>query len=433
MTSILRRTIITGKDIINMSIKESKRLQVIHQAIDKSITQKTAAEILNLSERQIRRLVKGVRQEGAIGVVHKNRGRPSNRRTPEKIKNKIIKLYQKKYHDFGPLLASEKLIELDGIKVSDETLRTWLLEAGLWKKKRKRKKHRQWRQRKECFGQMIQMDGSHHDWLEGRGPELVVMGYIDDATSNVFVRFYDYEGTMPAMDSFKLYIRRYGLPQSVYLDKHSTYKSPKELSSEAELGGHPQPMSQFERALKELGVEVIHANSPQAKGRVERLFGTLQDRPIKEMRLKGIKTKEAANEFVKGYLPGYNKRFRVGAANETDVHMKLERYFDLDEYLCIKKDRTVRNDNTISFEGKLYQIEEKVKTKKVTVEKRLNGSLGVTSAGVKLKSREITERPQKEAEAPKSRVRKAYTPAKDHPWRRASRRSNPASCQSSSQ
>jgi hypothetical protein len=309
-------------------------------------------------------------------------------------------------------------MEMEGIKMSDETLRKWLMEAGLWKKRRKRSSHRQWRARKECLGEMIQIDGSHHDWLESRGPELVLMGYIDDATNNVFGGFYDYEGTIPAFASFKRYVRKYGLPQSVYLDKHTTYKSPRKLTVEEELEGLEKPLSQFERALDELGVEVIHAHSPQAKGRVERLFGTLQDRLVKEMRLMGAKTKEEANEFLKDYLPKYNKRFRVCAANKTDVHVRLPRYFNLESYLCVKTKRTIRNDNTIACNGKLYQIEGKVKVRKITVEERLNGSLHITSNGTSLKYWEITERPKKEAPAKNLKPRKTYIPPKDHPWRR---------------
>ncbi len=278
-----------GKDIIKMSIKELKRLKIIQEAIDRHITQKTASSIIGITERQIRRITKAVRDEGEKGIIHKSRGMASNRRIPDKIRSKVLMLYKKKYPDFGPTLACEKFSEIDDINISTESLRKWLIEAGIWKRRRKRTRHRQWRQRKECFGQMVQMDGSHHDWLEGRGPELVLMGYIDDATSNTFARFYDYEGTIPALDSFKRYIKKYGIPQSVYLDRHTTYKSTKKFTGEEELEGLARAKSQFERALSELGVEVIHAYSPQAKGRIERLFGVLQDRLIKEMRLRGIR------------------------------------------------------------------------------------------------------------------------------------------------
>ena len=245
------------------------------------------------------------------------------------------------------------------------------------------------------------------------------MGYIDDATNNVYARFYGYEGTMPAMDSFRGYVRKYGLPLSVYLDKHTTYKSSRKLTIEEELNGISQPMSQFERALDELGVEVIHAHSPQAKGRVERLFGVFQDRVVKEMRLRGVKTREEANAFLREYLPIYNRRFRVTPANKTDVHIKPERYFNLDQFLCIKTERTVRNDNTIAHNKKLYQIEEKVISRKVTVEERLNGSLRISRGGIGLKYREITERPQKATSPERPRTsRKPNLPARDHPWRK---------------
>jgi hypothetical protein len=316
-------------------------------------------------------------------------------------------------------LAAEKLIECDGIKISDETLRRWLIEAGFWKKRRKRSGFRQWRPRKECFGQMVQMDGSHHDWLEGRGPKLVLMAYIDDATNRVYGRFYDYEGTLPAMDSFKGYVEKYGLPMSVYLDRHTTYKSPRKLTEWDEAEGI-EFLSQFERALKELGVEVIHALSPQAKGRIERLFGVLQDRLVKEMRLRGIKTKEEANAFLEEYLPRYDKRFGVCPANETDAHVKLPRHVDLDRYLCIKTERTLRKDNTIALDGRLYQIEERG-GKKVVVEERLDGSMLMFSNGTSLTYKELTERPQKEV-IPKTDARKfnrSQKPSKDHPWKKS--------------
>ncbi len=408
-----------GKDIIRMSLREVRRLKAVHEIRKGHITQKAAALMLYLSERQVRRLVRAVKKEGDLGVVHKSRGRRSNRKKPDKMRFKVLSLYCKRYKGFGPTLASEKLLERDGVQVSNETLRQWLLEAGFWVKKRKRSCHRRWRERKACLGEMVQMDGSHHDWLEGRGPELVFMGYIDDATNMVYGMFYDYEGTVPAMDSFKRYIKKHGLPMSLYLDRHSTYKSKKKLTVEEELAGLEEPMSQFERALKELGVEVIHAYSPQAKGRIERLFGTLQDRLVKEMRLRDIKTREEANEFLKGYLPVYNKKFRVRAANESNVHVKLPRGFDLDKYLCVKTGRTVRNDNTISHDGKLYQIKGIVKMKKVSVEDRVKGAMRIRSGNALLNYNEITRRPERncQLQAKRTQIRKHNIPSKNHPWR----------------
>ncbi len=410
----------TGKDIIRMSVKELKRLKIIQEAIGRQITQKTVASIIGVTERQIRRITKAVREEGEKGVIHKSRGMVSNRKIPEKTRNKVLMLYKNKYPGFGPTLANEKLSEIDNIIISTESLRKWLIEAGVWKRRRGRRKHRRWRQRKECFGEMVQIDGSHHDWLEYRGPELVLMGYIDDATNTTFARFYDYEGTIPALDSFKRYIRKYGMPQSVYLDRHTTYKSTKKLSEEEELKGLTKAQSQFERALSELGVEVIHAYSPQAKGRIERLFGVLQDRLIKEMRLRDIKTKQGANAFLQEYLPAYNRKFSMVAANGTNVHVKLPRYFNINSVLCLKTLRSVRNDGTVSYRGRLYQIHETVAAKKVTVQERLDGSVHITSAGSRLNYKQITERPKRAHEKNKlsGKVQKTYTPSKTHPWRK---------------
>lgn len=407
-----------GKDIIEMRLQDLKRLKVIHEAIEKHITQETAASLIGVTERQIRRIIKAVRKEGDKGIIHKARGKTSPRRIPEKIKNRTLELYKKKYHDFGPTLASEKLLEIDNITISDESLRKWLIEEGIWKRRRKRSGHKQWRLRKACFGEMVQMDGSHHDWLEGRGPELVLMGYIDDATNTTFGRFYDYEGTIPAMDSFHGYIRKYGIPQSVYLDRHTTYKSPRKLTPEEELEGIPRALSQFERALSELGVEVIHAYSPQAKGRVERLFGILQDRLVKEMRLRGIKTKQEANDFLEEYLPLFNRQFSIPAANDTDVHVKLPKYFNAHKALCIRTQRTVKNDHTIVVNTKLYQIEDNITAKKVTIEERMEGSLHIINNGVSLRYREITERPGKQITQDQRVYNRPSIPLKNHPWRR---------------
>ena len=408
------------EDMIMARQRELKRLHVIQKVLEKVIKQVEAAEILLLSSRQIRRIVKRIRVEGDKGIIHKSRGRPSNRRIPRKIRDKVIQLYRKEYEDFGPTLASEKLQERNGIGVSDETLRMWLMEAGDWKKIRRRRRHRQWRERKHHYGEMVQMDGSHHDWFEGRGPWCVLMGYIDDATGRVFGRFYDYEGTIPAMESFRRYIETYGLPMSVYLDKHTTYKSTAKASIEEQLNGSPA-LSGFERAMKELGVEVIHAHSPQAKGRIERLFGTFQDRLIKEMRLRGIRTIEEANRFLEEYLPGYNKRFAVCPKGKDNLHRAVGKGVDLDGILCIKTERTLRNDFTVAHNKKLYQVEDKLRGSKVMVQDRLDGSLVMTYKGQRLRFKEITARPVKEQKEQSLvvRIRKPPTPPPDHPWRRS--------------
>ena len=415
-----------GKDVIKMSQEELKRLHVIHKAIDKVITQAQAGELMGLCQRQVRRIVKRVKQEGDKGIIHRSRGRSSNRAIAEEIKEEALRLFKERYHDFGPTLATEKLLEVDKIKLNDETLRLWLIQKNIPYKKRKRRPHRQWRQRKHHLGEMIQMDGSSHDWFarilgleKGRGDECVFMGYIDDATSKPFGRFYPYEGTLPAMDSFKRYIKKYGLPLSIYLDKHTTYKSTKKPSIEDELN-NVQPLSQFARSLTDLGVNVIYADSPQAKGRIERLFGTFQDRLIKEMRLRNIKTMEEANRFLGYYLPIYSKRFSVKPINDADLHRAIPQGVDLDKILCVKTFRALRNDFTIAHNRKLYQIENDINAKRVMVEERIDGSMLITHKDVNLRFKEIASRPKREQqEGPKIHTpNKAHVPAKDHPWRK---------------
>jgi predicted RNA binding protein YcfA (HicA-like mRNA interferase family) len=314
-------------------------------------------------------------------------------------------------------LASEKLLEGHGLKVSDETLRKWLLESGDWKKVRRKGVHRQWRERKGHLGEMVQMDGSHHNWFEGRGCECVLMGYIDDATGEAFGRFYEYEGTMPAMDSFRRYIQRSGIPLSVYLDRHTTYKSPAKPSIEEELQGI-EPLSEFERALGELGVEVIHAYSAQAKGRIERLFGTLQDRLVKEMRLRGIKSVEEGNGFLEEYWPIYNRKFAVEAKEQGDLHRSLSRGLNLDHILCVKAGRALRNDFTVAYNKKLYQIEESIRAAQVQVHEKPDGSIVILSKDRSLRYREIVTRPVKEKKQPvRMGPKKTTIPPKDHYWR----------------
>ncbi len=405
-----------GKDIIAMTQEELKRLHIIHKALDKSITQVEAANIIGLCLRQAQRIARAVKTEGDKGIINKSRGQSSNRALPNKIKDRALKLYKEKYHDFGPTLGSEKLFEIDKIKINDETLRLWLLQAGIPYKKRKKRPHRQWRERKHSFGEMIQMDGSHHDWFEGRGPECVLMGYIDDATGRPFGRFYPYEGTLPAMDSFKRYIEKFGIPASIYLDKHPTYKSTKKQTIEEELN-NTEPLSQFSRAVNELGVDVIYADSPQAKGRIERLFNTFQNRLIKEMRLKGIRSTEEANKFLAYYLPAYAKRFTVQPANNTDLHRTLRKGVNLDAVFCVKTIRVLRNDFTVAYNGKLYQIKDNVNTEKVTVEERANGSIHISYRNTDLKFKEITTRPKKQQK--ESQARKGhYIPPRTATWRR---------------
>lgn len=406
-----------GEDVIMFGQRELKRLHVIRKVLEKVVKRMEAAKILSLSYRQIQRCVQRVKVEGDKGIVHKARGRVSNRRLGDRVRDRVIKLYQKRYKGFGPTLASEKLLEREGVQVSDETLRQWLLESGDWKRVRKKRGHREWRERKEHFGEMVQMDGSHHDWLEGRGPKCVLMGYIDDATGEAYGRFYGYEGTMPAMDSFGRYIQRRGIPLSVYLDKHTTYKSPAKPTIEEELAGE-EPLSEFERALGELGVEVIHAHSAQAKGRIERLFGTLQDRLVKEMRLRGIKSLEEANGFLEEYWPIYNRKFAVPARGDGDLHRSLPKGLKVENILCVKATRALRNDFTVAYNRKLYQIEDPIRAAQVKVHERVDGSIVILAKDRSLRYREILTRPERERKEPvRTGPKKTTIPPRDHYWR----------------
>ena len=408
---------------IRMTKRDLKRLKVIEQVLEKGLKQKKAGEVLELSVRQIKRMVKRVRKEGAEGILHRSRGKASNRKHPEELKEKVLALCAEKYEGFGPTLAKEKLEERNKIQINRETLRQWMLEKGLWESQRKMSQHRQWRERRECFGEMIQIDGSHHDWLEGRGPELVLMGYIDDATGHAFGKFYDYEGTIPALDSFRDYARCYGLPHSVYMDRHSTYKGWRKLTIDEQLAGKQESLSEFGRAMEELGVKLIHAQSPQAKGRIERLFKTFQDRLIKEMRLEGIKTLEGANGFLEGYLPGYNRRFDKKARGKADLHRRAPK--GLKQALSIKTRHALRNDNTIRHQNQFYQLLNRWsgrRPKEVVVQERLDGKRYITYEGRELGYRRIQEPPQRfSILKPKPpRARRPRLPAMTHPYKKRS-------------
>ena len=276
-------------------------------------------------------------------------------------------------------------------------MRGWLRDAGIDHFTRRKRPHRAWRERKAHVGELVQLDGSHHDWFEGRGSRCVRMAYIDDASSRVYARFYAYEGTIPAMDSFTRYVMQSGVPLAVYADKHTTYQSPAPPTVDEQLAG-VTPTSQFGRALSELGVELIPAHSPQAKGRVERLFKTFQDRVIKEMRLADVSTLDAANQVLEGYLPIYNQRFTVQPAQAADLHRPRPARRDLDRSLCLKTTRCLRKDFTIAHQGGLYQIHETVRAPRVLVEEHVDGTMRITHQGRPLGFHAITPRP-------------------DHPWR----------------
>lgn len=408
------------EDILMIKPEELKRYQIIGKVFDKSINQQEAAEILALSDRQVRRIVRRVRKEGERGVVHRCRGRKGAHCIEQAVRKRILDLYRERYDGFGPLLASEKLWELDHLRINDETLRLWLIGEGIWQAHRHRKlKERSWRPRKERFGEMVQMDGSHHAWLEDRGPGLVLMGFIDDARSNFHGMFFDYEGTKPAMGALKSYAKEYGLPGQLYLDKHSAYKinAKKKYRFANWAFEDKEQLTQFERSCKQLGIEVIHAHSPQAKGRIERVFKTLQDRLVKEMRLSGIKTCEAANKFLRTYLPKFNARFAVEARLSGDLHRSIDRTIKIDEILSVQTAHVLRNDRTVLHERRLYQVTDKTRARQVVVFDYLNGTMAIKAGEQRLRYQPIDQRPQPEVKPRKVRPRFRPSPAKGSYWR----------------
>lgn len=277
------------QELLTMSKKELNRLPVIESVADKKMTQKEAANRLNVTDRQIRRIIKNFTEFGPAGLIHHLRGQPSNHRLPRELINRAIDLVREKYNDFGPTLAAEKLEENDGIKINPNVLRKEMIIAGLWQEKKRKAKHRQWRERKEHFGELLQFDGSHHNWFESRNQEpgkVVLLASRDDANNLVSARFYHFEGTMPVFDFWLRYIGNFGKPKAIYLDNHGTYKINHKIDLDEKI------LTQFGRACEELNIELIYANSPQAKGRIENLFGTLQDRLVKELRLKNISPKQ---------------------------------------------------------------------------------------------------------------------------------------------
>lgn len=341
-----------------MTQKQLDRYDIIKRLIRREINGTKTANLLGLSVRQTKRLKANVLQFGPSALQHGNKGKPSHNRMEDEKRQKIIKLLHKHYYDFGPTFASEKLEENHNIKKSPETIRQIMAAEGLWKPKNKKKKikHRSWRLRKDCYGEMLQFDGSYEHWLEDRGntQEMCLLATIDDATGQVAkAKFDKHEGVMPVMAFWQEYMEENGQPRSIYLDKFSTYSMNHKLAKE-----NSDTLTQFQRVLAELHIEEILANSPQAKGRVERLFKTFQDRLIKELRLVNISTMEQANEFLKTYLPKYNAKFAVKPHSKANLHKQLTKTEKnkLPGILSRQTQRTIQNDFTFSFKNQWFQI-----------------------------------------------------------------------------
>ena len=371
------------KGDISMNTKEVERITIIENLLDKRIKQKHAGHQLDISVRQIQRLVKRYRTEGAKGLIHKNRGRVSNRLLPEEKRKQIVNLIKTNYPDFGPTLACEKLLERDGIKCSSETIRKIMTEEGLWNPKKKQiMEIHTYRERRPCIGELIQLDGSPHKWFEDRGKPCTLVAFIDDATSRIMDgEFVDYEGTFTLFQATEHYLKTHGKPLSFYVDKHSTFKINRQAAIEEELKDF-LPQSQFARAMEQLRIELICANSPQAKGRVERLFETLQDRLVKEMRLEGISTQEEGTGYFREiYIPKHNAKFAVLPKDQTNVHRALLPSDDLSKIFTVQTKRHVSKVLVAQYKNTRYQLDTTgsyrylLKNQQILIEENKTGTL----------------------------------------------------------
>jgi hypothetical protein len=382
------------KDRISMSQRERDVVKVMSLVLSGKRTQAEAARLLHRSERQIRRVQRRLEKQGDGGAVHRLRGRSSNNAMDAGQVKRALSLYREHYLGFGPTLAAEKLAQEHDLVVSVETLRGRLLREGLWQRQRQRDKHRRRRERRACFGEMVLADASPHDWLEGRGPTLALVGMIDDATDRILCRFFEAETTEAYMAVLRSWIDKHGRPASWYTDRHGIFRA------EEKVAGYDQKQSvltQFSRGLKELGIELILANSPQAKGRVERLWGTAQDRLVKELRLAKAGTIEQANAVLQEkFMPWFNRRCTHQPASGNDAHKPLGKRLNLDAILSIQAQRVVGNDYTIRFENQVYQLLPPVyaglRKGQVTIEQRSDGTMHIRFKGKYLEYRKLAEK-----------------------------------------
>ena len=416
-----------AQNLITMAEKELQRYDIIKNLINKKINGSEAALQVGVSSRHIRRLKRKVATQGPQGLAHGNRGRTSNRKADPEIIKLAVKFLSEKYADFKPLFASEKLEENHGIKLSSEKVRQIMIIKKLWKsnaRKGAKKKH-SWRARRDNFGELEQFDGCYHYWLEDRAGELCLLLSVDDATGRITHAKFGYnEGVNAVFDFWVEYFMQNGLPLGIYLDKFSTYKvNHKNTTDNTEL------ITQFERAMNQVGVKPITAHSPEAKGRVERMFETLQDRLVKEMRLAKINDIDGANEFLKKYIPQFNDKFAVAATRKADLHKKINKTLKvrLPQIFSIQDQRVVQNDFTIMFKKQYFQLDQVQPTNvykkdKVIVEEHLNGEIKINSKGHYLKYKVLPERPKKviniKLPALTKQKQTTWKPPANHPWRK---------------
>ena len=391
-----------------MSGKERDRLKVLHEVQGRHLAQREAAGQLRISDREVRRLLVRIEVEGDRGVVHRLRGKASNRRLPESLRSRVLKLVKARYRDFGPTLACEYLAKENAVTVSKETLRQWMMAAGLRRGKRRAiEEVHVWRPRRTCRGELVQWDTSVHDWLEGRGPRLYLVAMLDDATSQAYACFVEQDSTEENMRVLWGYLERWGRPVEFYTDKSSLFTVNRPVV-EATDEAVKQAWTQIGRALRELGIGWIAAHSPQAKGRIERFFGTAQDRLVKGLRLVGADSREAAQTYLEEeYLPQWNQTFTVLPAGSTDAHRPLRAEHELAAILSLVEERIVASDYTLRYEGKIYQIARSdirpgLRGGRVQVEQRLDGSMAVKFRQYRLSVAEC--QPQPKTPLPPKRV-----------------------------
>jgi transposase len=424
-----------------MSKRELGRVEVLARVRSKQLRVVDAGRLLRVSYRQAKRLWKRYREEGAAGLRHRSAGRTSNRACEEKFRQKVLRRVREKYSGpvgerFGPTLAAEHLASEDGLKVQAETLRRWLLTEGLWSRERKRRRHRRRRERKEHFGEMVQMDGSFHAWLEERGPRGCLIDLVDDATSTTWARLGEQETIWAVVDALRAWMERYGVPQSVYVDWKNLYK--RRATVKEQLRGE-EPVTQFGRMCAKLGIEVIAASSPQAKGRVERQHGTHQDRLVKKLRRKQISNHEQANVYLeREYLPEHNGRFARAAAKAEDYHRRAPQAAELDRIFRLENERTISNDGVVRYENRWFQLARQSRygaaaQDRVLVCEGRHGNIAIEYRGRPLRWQEIPApakpnvtkaKPAVEPDTPTKppQVKQKWVPSANHPWREAARR-----------
>jgi len=372
--------------LVTLSQNELHRLEAVQKIRERRLSVVQAAELLRLSRAQVHRLLQAYDRDGAAGLASKKRGQPSNRRHTEDFRNEALDLVREHYVDFGPTLAAEKLLERHQIGISKETLRQWMTEAGIWTSRRERKRQlHQPRGRRDCLGELVQIDGSHHWWFENRGPKCALLVFIDDATGQLLhLRFAASENTFDYFRAAKAYLSDWGKPLAFYSDKHGIFRTTHGSELDRTSG-----MTQFGRALYELNIDIICANTPQAKGRVERANQTLQDRLVKELRLRGISTIEAANAFAPEFMADFNARFGNEPRNPKNMHRPLADHEQLDGAMCHKEFRTVSQALTLRYDKVLFILDptalaKRLPGKKVVVCDYPDGRLEVTHDGIAL-------------------------------------------------